>query len=342
MLSTIPRPRGTARARAAAVAVVAALAATACGSGDDGAGSADPSTPLASADSAFPVTIKHAFGETTVPAAPTRVVALGKNDAEAAVSLGVPPVATSSGLDVYPWLQSELESAGSTALADETGPPLEQIASLGPDLIIAMDVVDAAEYEALAAIAPTLTYEKDRFSYSWQEFTRYVAKALGRTDQAETVITDTERQVTKLVTDNPGIAGRTFSLSNLSADFPFVIYADDSPGVTFFTELGMKRSPEMDKLASGEVTVQDDYLSLEQLNLLDADVVVTSFATPEDQQFFESNRVFAGMSAAQRGAIVQLDTAAIGQVLLPSALGNVAVLELVIPQLAKAAQTVPS
>ncbi len=338
MLSTTLNRRRAGRVGSAVLAVLtAALAATACGS--DAEPGTQPSGSGAPADAAFPVTVTHAFGETTIPSAPSRIVALGKNDAEAAISLGVPPVATSSGLDVYPWLQDELDKVGSTALADETGAPLEQITGLAPDLIIAMDVVDAAEYEALAAIAPTLTYQKDRFSYSWQEFTRYIAKALGRDAQADTVIADTEDKVEALVKANPDIAGKTFSLSNLSAEFPFVIYADDSPGVTFFTELGMKRSPEMDKLASGEVTVQDDYLSLEQIDLLDADVVVTSFATPEDQTFFEANRVFSGMSAAQRGAVVNLDMATIGQVLLPSALGNVAVLETVIPMLAHAAKT---
>jgi iron complex transport system substrate-binding protein len=326
------------RAGTAVVAVLtAALAVTACGS--DAGPDAQSSGPQAPAAAAFPVTITHAFGETTIPSAPSRIVALGKNDAEAAISLGVTPVATSSGLDVYPWLQEALDEAGSTALADETGAPLEQITGLAPDLIIAMDVVDAAEYQALADIAPTLTYEKDRFSYSWQEFTRYVARALGRTEQADTVVAETESRVDELVKANPGIEGRSFSLSNLSAEFPFVIYADDSPGVTFFTELGMKRSPELDRLASGEITVQDDYLSLEQLDLLDADVVVTSFATQQDRQFFEANRVFSGMEAVRRGAVVALDTATIGQVLLPSALGNVAVLETVIPMLAAAAKT---
>lgn len=78
----------------AAAAVV--LAAAACGT---------PTPPPAEGPApsgAFPVTITHAFGTATIEAAPARIVALGKMDAEAAVVLGVPPVATSFGLDVYP------------------------------------------------------------------------------------------------------------------------------------------------------------------------------------------------------------------------------------------------
>ena len=41
----------------------------------------------------FPVTIEHALGETTIPAQPRRVVALGYVDHDYLYSLGVAPVA---------------------------------------------------------------------------------------------------------------------------------------------------------------------------------------------------------------------------------------------------------
>ncbi|ODU06950.1 MAG: hypothetical protein ABS81_03015 [Pseudonocardia sp. SCN 72-86] len=320
----------------AAVTAVAALALAACGGAVAPAGPASRPSAAQPGD-AFPVTITHRFGTTTVTAPPTRIVALGKMDAEAAISLGVPPVATSSGLDVYPWLADALGKAGSVTLADETATPIEQIASLKPDLILAMDTTDQANYDALAAIAPTLTDEKERFGISWQDFTRYVAKAMGRSAEAEKVVSDTQAKIDSITAANPGMAGKTFSLSYLSRDYPLVRYKDGDPAVQFFTSLGMLRSPAMGRVASGAVTLQDDYLSLEQLDMLDADVVVTGFGSPEDKAFFESNRVFAGMAATRRGSVVELDTAQIGQVLLPSALGNVVVLEQIAPRLAQAA-----
>lgn len=336
-MSMLSRPtRRVRRTIAGSAIAVAMLAVAACGGGSTEA----PTTtapPAASGDS-FPVTITHKFGTTTVPAAPTRIVALGKIDAEAAISLGVTPIATSSGLDVYPWLDAELKKANSTVLADDTGTPIEQVASLKPDLIIAMDTTDQANYDALAAIAPTLTSEKERFSYSWQDFTRYVGKAMGKSAEADKVVADTQAKIDAIKAANPAIAGKTFSLSYLSKDYPLVRYKDDDQAVQFFTSLGMKRTPSLDPIASGQITLQDDYLSLEQLNMLDGNVVVTGFGTPDDKAFFESNRVFTSMNAVQKGALVELDTAQIGQVLLPSALGNVAVLEQIAPQLNKAAQ----
>ncbi|GAY08787.1 ABC transporter substrate-binding protein [Pseudonocardia sp. N23] len=339
MSTKLSRPaRRVRRTIAGAAIAVATLAVAACGGGSTGGAPATTSAPAAAAGDSFPVTITHKFGTTTVPAAPTRIIALGKIDAEAAISLGVTPIATSSGLDTYPWLDAELKRANSVTLADDAGTPIEQVASLKPDLIIAMDTTDQAGYDALAAIAPTLTSEKERFSYSWQDFTRYVGKAMGKSAEADKVVTDTEAEIAAIKAANPAIAGKTFSLSYLSKDYPLVRYKDTDQAVQFFTSLGMKRTASLDPIASGQITLQDDYLSLEQLNMLDANVVVTGFGTPEDKAFFDSNRVFTSMNAFQKKAVVELDTAQIGQVFLPSALGNVAVLEQIAPLLSKAAQ----
>ena len=40
----------------------------------------------------FPVTIKHALGETVIPAAPQRIVTLGWSSTDAAIALGTVPV----------------------------------------------------------------------------------------------------------------------------------------------------------------------------------------------------------------------------------------------------------
>ena len=47
-------------------------------------------------EGAFPVTIEHAYGETTVEQEPERVVALGWSDPDVVLSLGVVPVGAST------------------------------------------------------------------------------------------------------------------------------------------------------------------------------------------------------------------------------------------------------
>jgi ABC-type enterochelin transport system substrate-binding protein len=63
------------RTVAALAAVLTALALVACGS-DDGASGGSASTPSTAAETAFPVTVGHKFGSTTIPSAPKRVVAV--------------------------------------------------------------------------------------------------------------------------------------------------------------------------------------------------------------------------------------------------------------------------
>ena len=98
---------------AAATLLVATL--TGCSTGSTDAASADAAaeptaTTTADAD-AFPVTIEHALGETTIESEPTRVATLGWTDADQAISLGVVPV----GATRITWGGNE---AGSTAWFD--------------------------------------------------------------------------------------------------------------------------------------------------------------------------------------------------------------------------------
>ncbi|MGB2948476.1 MAG: iron-siderophore ABC transporter substrate-binding protein, partial [Rhodococcus sp. (in: high G+C Gram-positive bacteria)] len=68
------------------VLLVGMMLAAGCSGAD--AGSSDTSE----ATGAFPVTIEHVFGSTTVPEKPERIVALGVSDADVVLALGQVPV----------------------------------------------------------------------------------------------------------------------------------------------------------------------------------------------------------------------------------------------------------
>src|SRR5690349_12039240 len=111
------------RLSAALVATAAALSLAACGDDPDpdGATRDRADTPSSSSSSsapsaAFPVTIEHAFGETTVEAEPERVATVAWANHEVPLALGVVPVgmaAASWGDDdgdgVLPWVEERLE-----------------------------------------------------------------------------------------------------------------------------------------------------------------------------------------------------------------------------------------
>ena len=72
-----------------ALAVAPLLAA--CGEDEATSGTDEPAAPEAAG--AFPVTIAHKYGETTLEKAPTRVVCVGLTEQDALLALGIVPVA---------------------------------------------------------------------------------------------------------------------------------------------------------------------------------------------------------------------------------------------------------
>ena len=103
----------------------------------------------APAGEGFPVTIEHAFGETVVDEAPERVATWGWGSTEAAVALGVYPVAIAEQVwtvgegNYLPWVEAAYEEAGEelpALLSDPEGGatvPYEEFIEAAPDLILA-------------------------------------------------------------------------------------------------------------------------------------------------------------------------------------------------------------
>src|SRR5687767_12955225 len=85
---------------------------TACGSSSTNT-TAPPSGASDSSGSAFPVTVEHKYGSTTVKSEPKRIVLVGLTEQDALLALGVVPVATTDWLKKYegainPWAKDKL------------------------------------------------------------------------------------------------------------------------------------------------------------------------------------------------------------------------------------------
>jgi len=94
-------------------AVMAFATVAACGGGTQETDTTEPSTGAGAATDAFPITIAHSFGETTIPAEPQRVVTVGQTDQDAVLALGVAPVATTEWYGeqpgaLFPWAREKL------------------------------------------------------------------------------------------------------------------------------------------------------------------------------------------------------------------------------------------
>ena len=322
---------------AASVAGVLGLGLVACGSVQD---SSTQTASSASADaSAFPVSITHKFGTTTIERAPQRVVVIGTStdDLDAAVALGVTPVAffNKSGVEGVPsWLQGKIDPARTQIVNAASGVSAEQVGALTPDLILATaDYGLDQEFANLSRIAPTVGYATEWGAQTWQEHVRVVAQALGKTADAQAVIASTQGAIDQLKAQYPNAAGKTFTTSvGNTAGKIFTLVSQQDFAVQLVEALGLRLSPQVTDAAQTDAGSPTGSLTPEQYDKLAADLVIIAYASPDYRSAFESNQLVAGI---RNGNYLVVDMETISALRAPTALDIPWVLEKLRPGLAK-------
>ncbi|MGB9248816.1 MAG: ABC transporter substrate-binding protein [Mycobacterium sp.] len=160
-------------------------------------------SPPASGGGGGPLTITHAFGETTIPQPPKRVVSAGFTGQDDLLALGIVPVAVTNWFGdqpfgVWPWAQPKLGNAKPVVLNLDNGIQVQQIAALKPDLIIATDAgLDQDTYQKLTAIAPTLAQsDGDAFFEPWKDQAKAIGQAVYQTGQITSLINGVDKGFT--------------------------------------------------------------------------------------------------------------------------------------------------
>jgi len=316
----------------------------ACAAEGGGAGQPAANAPAAQAGPGFPVTITHRLGTTTIESAPQRIVALGEVDQDTLLALGVQPVAMAelTGIQddgLTPWSAPKISGTAPTLLkAGEAGFPLEQIAALKPDLILAGgDYYIDKEYANLSQLAPTTAYETGPAEDSWQVVARQVAKAVGKTDEGERLVADVEAKIASVKTTHPELDGKKFALTSV---FPSgnigVMKSDTDISVKLLGQFGLAL-PEEIKALPGEGFAAE--LSMEKVKVLDVDLLLSHYNDDDaTQRRIEAGKLFAGLDVVRRGSYVPLDLKAFWPLRTPTPLAVPYVIDQVVPQLAKAAK----
>ncbi|WP_336923101.1 ABC transporter substrate-binding protein [Aquipuribacter sp. SD81] len=299
----------------------------------------------------FPVTITHAFGETTIEEAPERVVTWGWGSTDAAIALGTVPVAiplASYGGNedgVLPWVAEALEAQGAetpTLIPDADGIPFEQVAAAQPDLILAVySGITEEEYATLSEIAPVVAYPDQAWSTPWRDVVTTVGEALGRPDEAAQVLADIEAEVSAAAEANPVLEGTTVAAVYDTPD-AFYVYEPADPRVEFLTDLGMEVAPSVSELSTGESTFFYT-LSTELVGDLDSDVLLNYAESEEAAQAFLDQPYAASMEQVQQGSVAQV----VGQdnvssVSPPTALSLTYSLDTFVTELVEAAEAAQS
>ncbi|WP_432519218.1 ABC transporter substrate-binding protein [Kineococcus sp. SYSU DK006] len=298
------------RSLLAALAASGALTTLAACGGEDGSSDAGSTsragTPAAAGDGAFPVTIEHKLGSTTIESAPTRVVTVGYNEEDFVLALGVTPVGARTPLGSYdatrrPWAV-DLLPAGGIPSVGQSELNFETIASLQPDLIIgAYAYLEQADYDKLSAIAPTVgdvipagEGADSTAAASWQEELQVIGRALGKADEASALTQDVEGDFQDAVDAHPEFTGKTVSVVLYNQGYYQLDSAD--PRGDFFLQFGFDENPS---------TSADGGLSEEQVVELDTDVLVV---LGQSAQEFAANPVAAGLAVVTEGRTVYVPT----------------------------------
>lgn len=281
------------------------------------------------ASSTFPVTIEHALGTTEIPEAPERVVTWGWGSTDAAIALGVVPVAMPfqayGGDDegVLPWLRERIETDGldmPDVLPETQEAPIEAIAAARPDLIIAVySGITEAEYELLSEIAPTVAYPEQAWATPWRDTIEIVGEALGKSDEADALLADIDAQIEAKADDHPELAGKTVAVVWSTPD-TFYVYKPADARVEFTLDLGLESAPSVDDLAEGGETFYYT-LSQERLGDLTSDVLVSYADTEEASSDFLSSPAAQTMAQVKAGTVAEvIGTEFIAAVSPPTAL----------------------
>jgi iron complex transport system substrate-binding protein len=307
----------------------------ACGSGE-----APPTAP-ASPTGAFPVTIDHVFGSTTIERAPERVVTLGVTDADPVLALGITPVAV-TGYSYYPetglgpWAQELVRGPQPVRLASDSTPDIEQIALLEPDLIIGVSAgFDQAVYDRLSSLAPTIARPAGVAAYTVprDEATRMIAAALGRAEEGDELIRRADEAFAAAVAAHPEFQGRTGAVV-LPYDGIYGAYFPGDARGQVMAELGFVVPAGLAARDTGERFFAE--VSREQLGILDGDVLVVLADAPAAGAFIDGDQILQGLPVVANGGMIVPDTDTRGAVTSNSVISVPYALDRLVPALAEA------
>lgn len=260
------------------------------------------------ADGVFPRTVVHYQGETTINAAPTKVVIISTGQADAMLSLGMCPIGstTASGAegpipqylkDAYPDQASAIEAI--TKVGSRTEPDIEAIGALKPDLILTniagKDDADTL-YKNFSAIAPTVVMRGT--GQFWKTDFLLLADALGKREAAQSLL-DTLKKEAAEAGSALSSAG-TVSLLRKNSD-KLRIFGPISFAGSVVADMGLQ-CPDTQQFTNGV----SNELSSETLDQADGDWLFYGIQGDKDEEL-TGQALWGSLKAVSAGHAVKVD-----------------------------------
>lgn len=272
---------------------------------------------------AFPVTIKHVFGATTVAKPPERIVTWGLSSQDALIALGKVPVGMptfrSEGFDhdILPWTAEGIAALGGAEpfiFDNATDIPVEQIAALKPDLILAVHSgISAEDYGRLSQIAPVIAYPGEAWTTTWQDVITITGRAIGKPAEGEALVADLKQFVLDQAAARPQMAGKSF-VTLIDYNNEIGIHSAADTRASFLASAGMVIAEKVDGAGEGELYWYP--LSYELFDTIPADILIGYFHTPALADEFFSRPFVQAAPQVARGAYVKMDDRALNMAMI--------------------------
>ena len=273
------------------------------------------------ATSSFPITMKHAYGETVIKSKPERVVTLDWNNADAVLALGIVPVGTAranwgpvTDKGLLPWTEEKFKELGvdnPNVFNDLEGYDYEAVAAAKPDIIVApYSGMDEKAYKRLSEIAPTLPFRETAWKTTWREQTEEAAEALGLKSEGEKLVSDTDAFIKETLVKYPNLAGKSVAMCYINAAdlSSFSVYRTADPRGAYLTDLGFTFPEKVEAQAKDKnafyVQISSE-LAVDALS--DTDIIIT-YGYDKTVAALKKDAIFSKIPAVKEGRVVVLDS----------------------------------
>jgi iron complex transport system substrate-binding protein len=286
------------------------------------------------------VTITHLFGQTVIKEPPKRVVSAGYTEQDDLLAVGVAPIAVTNWFGdqpfaVWPWARPKLGAAQPVVLNLDNGIPVDQIAGLKPDLIVAINAgLDSDTYQKLSAIAPTIAQsDGDAFFEPWKDQATAVGQAVFQADQMKSLIDGIDKQFAAVAQKNPQWRGKKALLMQGKLLQGTVVATLAGWRTDFLNQMGLVIADSIKPFASDHRAV----IPRDQIKaVLDsADVVIWTTESPDDQKALLADPEVAGSQATALNRHIFTTKDQAGAIAFASPLSYPLVADQLPPQIAK-------
>ena len=254
--------------------------------------------------------IVHKLGKTCVPLKAQRVIVTDELALDTVIGLGVIPIATAEpNIAGKRGRQLQGKVDGVASLGKSSQINIEKMVQLKPDLIFGF-YINSNEYELFSQIAPTVTIDDEFLDGAWKDTLLEVAEIFNQTQSAKKAIANYEQRVDQLrKTIEEQLGDITVSVVRFYASREVQFDTIYSFAGTIFKEIGISAPPQQLPFATSP-DIYAVYISLEKLELIDADVLFVMLDPGSEDNFqrYQQSPLWQKLDVAKNKRVYTVDS----------------------------------